>query len=168
MNTLNDSIKEYTLQLKKGEIQKAYKGILSFVSTLKSYMTSKYPNYKSSTIYFGYMDMTYFGFTPKDLQKQGLKIAIVYLHEQNKFELWLVGRNKNIQKKYIEILKDTNIFNYRLSVAKPGVDSIIETTLIEKPDFDNFDNLISNVDRKTIEFINNIYSILERVSKETH
>jgi len=35
------------------------------------------------------MDMTYFAFTPSELKEKKLKIAIVYLHEQNRFDAWL-------------------------------------------------------------------------------
>ena len=36
MDSLNDCVKEYTIQLGKGQIQKAYRGIMTFMSDLKS------------------------------------------------------------------------------------------------------------------------------------
>lgn len=70
---------------------------MKFISGLKNYMENNYPEYASSALYFGYMDMTYFAFTPLELKKKNLKVAVVYLHEQNKFEAWLGGGNRKIQ-----------------------------------------------------------------------
>ena len=94
MQSLNDFVKEYTKQLKKGQIQKAYKGIMKFMSGLKNNMGSNHPEYAASALYFGYMDMTYFAFTPMELKSRNLKIAVVYLHEQNRFEVLLGGSNR--------------------------------------------------------------------------
>ena len=101
MTNLNDAINEYTAQLQKGQIQIAYRGIMTFMSTLKSTLESNHPDYAASGLYFGYMDMTYFAFTPLELKRRNLKIAIVYLHQENRFELWLVGTNRKIQAEYI-------------------------------------------------------------------
>ena len=103
MPSLNDSIKEYTRQLQLGEIQTAYKGIMSFMSGLKTHLESRHPDHALSGLYFGYMEMTYFAFTPLELKQHGLKIAIVYLHEQNRFEVWLGGANRKVQAEYIEV-----------------------------------------------------------------
>ena len=100
MKSMNDYINEYTNQLKKGHIQKAYKGILSFMSGLKTYLEKRHTDYTSGALYFGYMDMTYFAFTPVALKEKSLKIGVVYLHEENRFEVWLAGSNRRIQAEY--------------------------------------------------------------------
>jgi hypothetical protein len=160
MDSLNDYIKEYTIQLSKGQIQKAYKGIMAFMSGLRTYLENMYPDFTASALYFGYMDMTYFAFTPPDLRNKKLKIAIIYLHEQGKFEIWLGGSNRKIQAEYIKLLSGKNLGNYKLSQVLPGVDSIIESTLAEQPDFDQPEELKKLIERKTIEFINDITSLL--------
>lgn len=160
MDTLNNYIREYKIQLSKGQIQKAYKGIMTFMSGLSTYLESRYPDYTVSALYFGYMDMTYFAFTPADLKIKKLKIAIVYLHEQGIFEVWLTGSNRKTQAEYIELMRCRNIGKYKLSQVLPGVDSIIEAGLVEKPDFDYPEELKKQIERKTIEFVNNITSIL--------
>lgn len=161
MESINESIKEYAAQLSKGRIQKAYKGIMTFMSELRSYLESKYPDYTAGSLYFGYMDMTYFAFTPADLKNKKLKIAVVYLHEKGAFEVWLAGNNREIQAEYIASMSSANIGKYKLSQLIPGVDSIIETTLVEKPDFDNPDELKKQIEKKTMEFIKDITSILD-------
>ena len=164
MPPLNDCVIEYTQQLSKGKIQKAYKGIMTFMSELKNYMVSKHPEYSASALYFGYMDMTYFAFTPMELKNRSLKIAVVYLHEQNRFEVWLSGSNRGVQAEYIELLNNRDTRGYKVSRVSPGIDSIIEATLIENPNFDFTDSLMQEIEVKTIEFSDNIISIFREPS----
>lgn len=160
MDTLNSYLQEYRIQLSKGFIQKAYKGIMTFMSDLKTYLEGKHPDYSASALYFGYMDMTYFAFTPTDLKEKKLKIAIVFLHEECKFELWLAGNNRKIQAEYIELLKRKDIGKYTLSQINPGVDSIIESIIVERPNFNDLEQLKKQIETKTLEFVIDIISIL--------
>jgi hypothetical protein len=162
MGSLNDHIREYRLQLKEGRIQTAYKGIMTFMSGLKSHLEKDYPDYSTSALYFGYMDMTYFAFTPDDFKDKKLKIALVYLHEQGKFEAWLGGTNRKIQAEYINRLSQINLGEYQLSRVHPGVDSIIESVIVEQPNFDQPQALRDQIEEKTIIFINDMRSILDQ------
>lgn len=162
MESINKYIIEYTAQLRKGQIQKAYKGIMIFMSELRAYLESGYPDYTAGSLYFGYMDMTYFAFTPAELKNKKLKIAVVYLHEKGVFEVWLAGNNRKIQAEYIALMSRENIGKYKLSQVIPGVDSIVESTLVEKPDFDHPEELKKQIEKKTTEFIKNITSILDK------
>jgi hypothetical protein len=161
MESINKYIMEYTAQLSKGQIQKAYKGIMIFMSELRSYLESGYPDYTAGSLYLGYMDMTYFAFTPTDLKNKKLKIAVVYMHEKGAFEVWLAGNNRKIQAEYIALLSNGNISKYNVSQVIPGVDSIIESILVEKPDFDHPEALKKQIEKKTMEFIRDITSILD-------
>lgn len=162
MQTLNNSIREYSAQLQKGQIQEAYKGIMSFMSVLKTHLQSRYPQYVVSGLYPGYMDMTYFAFTPPELKDQNLKIAIVYLHKENRFELWLGGSNRKVQAEYIEFFKEKDIAPYKLSHVSPGVDSIIESIVSEQPDFDDAESLMQNIEEKIVEFAEKILFLLPK------
>lgn len=160
MGSINEYIMEYTAQLRKGQIQKAYNGIMTFMSELRSYLASRYPDYTAGSLYFGHMDMTYFAFTPPDLKNKKLKIAVVYLHEKGVFEVWLAGNNRKIQAEYIALMSRENIGEYKLSQVNPGVDSIIESILVEKPDFDHPEALKQQIEKMTMEFVKDILSIL--------
>ena len=162
MESINECIKEYATQLSKGQIQKAYKGIMTFMAELRAYLESGYPDYTAGSLYFGYMDMTYFAFTPANLKNKKLKIAVVYLHEKGVFEVWLAGNNRKIQAEYIELMSSGNIGKYKLSQVIPGVDSIIESTLVEKPDFDHPEELKKQIEKKTMAFVGDIISILDK------
>ncbi len=157
--SLNHYIREYRTQLQKGCIQHAYQGILSFMLGLKGFLECRHPEYYTSSVYFGYMDMTYVAFTPPDLKKEGLKIAIVYLHEKGIFEIWLAANNRKIQAEYIEFLNNKISGKYKLSTASPGVDSIVESILNDEPDFDHQEQLKSEIEKRAIDFINDIVSL---------
>lgn len=160
MESLNDLVREYNNQLSKGRIQKAYREIMSFMSNLRTYLEEKNPDYTTGALYYGYMDMTYFAFTPSNLKSRKLKIAVVYLHEPNSFEVWLGGNNRKIQAEYIELFSNKGTGGYKLSRVSPGVDSIIESTLSEQPDFDNPGELMRQIESKVIECVERIVFIL--------
>lgn len=133
---------------------------MTFMSELRIYLEGKHPDYSASALYFGYMDMTYFAFTPVALKEKKLKIAIVFLHEDCKFELWLAGSNRKIQAEYIELLKLKDIGKYTLTQINPGVDSIIESIIVEQPNFNDIEQLKKQIETKTLEFVKDIISIL--------
>ncbi len=101
MKLFHEYIHEYRKQLEKGAIQKAYKGLMEYIMDLRTHFKNTYPDYVvSGSIYYGYMDMTYFSFFPPSFKQRQLKIAIVFLHETFRFEVWLAGYNKQVQSKY--------------------------------------------------------------------
>lgn len=160
MGSLNGDIREYAAQLKKGSIQKAYKGIMAFMSELKTYLEREHEDCASGALYFGYMDMTYFAFTPPELKKKNLKVAIVFIHEGCRFELWLAGNNRKIQAEYIELLSRKNTGRFKVSQVRPGVDSIIEMPIAGQPDFDNPEELKRSIETETMDFIKEINLVL--------
>jgi len=160
MGTLNDDVMKYTEELKSGYIQRAYRGIMAFMSEFKAYMEGKYPDYISSAVYFGYMDMTYFALTPPALRSLKLKTALVYLHEERRFELWLAANNRKIQEEYIDNLSKKDLMGYKLSKVSPGVDSIIEDIIVNNPDFDKKEELIKLIENKIDKFINDVLTII--------
>ena len=78
MEKFHAYMNEYKKQLEKGDIKKAYQGLMEYIRNLKSHLKNKYPDYSiSGSIYYGYMDMTYFSFIPESLKRQDLKIESV-------------------------------------------------------------------------------------------
>jgi hypothetical protein len=127
MDINNDCIKELHTQLQNGKIQIGYKAILEYLLYLQSYLKKKYKDYDfPGTLYHGYLDMSYFALIPATLKEKRLKIAIVFNYEAFKFELWLSGYNKGIQKRYLEYFKDKKIKNYFIPETIQGYDSILE------------------------------------------
>jgi hypothetical protein len=161
MDSFNANMQKYRRQLEKGSIKEAYRGLMDYFNTLRRHFEKKYPDhFVSGSIYQGYMDMTYFSFTPKSLLAKKLKIAIVYLHEEFRFEVWLIGYNKKIQKKYWELIKDLNWMKYSVPPSIKGVDSIIEYILVDNPDFGSLKKLTDEIESRTLVFIGDVENFL--------
>ena len=163
MERFYEYVDEYRKQLKKGYIQKAYKGLIEYIMGLKSYFKNKYPNYfVSGSIYYGYMDMTYFSFIPESLKHRKLKVAIVFNYETFRFEVWLAGYNKQVQNKYWNLFKDSDWNKYRIVSTTIGFDSILEYILVDNPDFSDLDNLTKQIEKGTLKFIKDVYKFLSK------
>jgi len=165
MVTFAESVEEYKKELHKGAIQKAYRGLMDYVMGLRTYFENKYPDYSvSGSIYFGYMDMTYFSFFPESLKLKKLKVGIVFVHEFFRFEVWLFGYNKDVQTKYWKLFRKSGWNNYHIPSEIKGVDSIVEGVLVENPDFANLDTLTKQIERGTLQFIDDIENFLSQHS----
>jgi hypothetical protein len=163
MESLSESINEYSKQLKKGVIQKAYKGLIEYILDLRTYLKNKYPDYFiSGNIYYGYMDMTYFSFFPESFKRRNLKVAIVFNYDKFRFEVWLAGFNKQVQQKYWELFKESNWDKYHIVSSIKGVDFIIDHTLADNPDFTDLDALTKQIETSASMFINDIEDFLSK------
>jgi hypothetical protein len=161
MDSLQECVDEYRHQLEKGAIQKAYRGLMEYVSDLRTHFGSEYPDrFAPGSIYHGYMDMTYFPIFPKALKSRKLKIALVLVHETTSFEVWLSGFNKQAQTKYWNLFKQSDWNRYRIPSTTKGVDSVVEHTLVDTPDFGDLDALTKQIETGTISFINDIEDFL--------
>lgn len=163
MESFHESINELKKQLKKGEISKAYRGLMKYIMDLRTHFKNKYPGYcVSGSIYYGYMDMTYFPVFPEALKRRKLKIAIVFIHGAFRFEVWLAASNKNVQKKYWKFFKESNWNEYRIPSTTKGVDSIIEYILIGNPDFSDLDVLTKQIEKGITKFIKDVENFLSK------
>lgn len=107
----HEYMQEYRNQLENGHIQKAYRGLMGYIRDLRTHFKNKYPEYSVSGIYQGYMDMTYFSFSPESLKHRKLKVAIVFIHETFRFEVWLAGSNKKFKTNTGNCLKKATGIN---------------------------------------------------------
>lgn len=163
MITFQESISEYKKQLKKGYIQEAYTGLMKYIRDLKSHFNCLYPDrFPSGSIYYGYLDMTYFPLFPESLKHNKLKIAIVLIHNPLRFEVWLVGYNRNVQKKYWNLVNEYKWDKYRIPILTKGVDSIIEYTLVDNPDFGDLNDLTKKIEMGTLKFIKDVENFLSK------
>ena len=161
MGLFHEYIDEYRSQMQKGHIQQVYRGLMSYIMDLKTYFKNKYPGYSvSGNIYQGYMDMTYFALFPESLKSRKLKIAIVFIHDGVRFEAWLAGYNKQVQTEYWKLFKEADWDKYRIPSTTKGVDSIIECTLSDNPDFGDPDALTAQIESGTLNFIGDIEDFL--------
>jgi len=134
---------------------------------LRIYFKKKYPDYHvSGNIYYGYMDMSYFSFFPEMLKIRELKIAIVFIHEKLRFEVWLAAKNKKVQHKYWNLLKENNWNKYHIPSKIEGLDSIIEHILVENPDFKDLGKLTNQIESKILTFSKDIETFLSELEAD--
>jgi hypothetical protein len=160
MQSIQEDMDEFRRQLRKGSIQKAYRGLLAYMMDLQRDLGKKFPGHGTSGLYHGYMDMPYFAIFPKSLKHRGLKIAIVFNYGAFRFEAWLAGSNRKVQQKYWELFRDSRWNRYRLVTPAKGVDSIVECNLAEDFDFGDLDRLTAGIEENTVKFIDDIERFL--------
>jgi len=161
MESLHDYVLEYQRQLNRGAIQKAYRGLMEYIMALRRHFAEKYPDHAvSGSIYYGYMDMTYFALAPKALRDRKLKVAIVFIHEGCRFEAWLAGANKEVQAKYWKLFKESGWNKYRVVPTTKGADSIVESVLVEDPAFRDLDALTKQIERAARKFMKDVEAFL--------
>ena len=165
MGSFHQNMMEYKKQLEKGAIQDAYRGLMDYFNALRIHFKKNYPGHSvSGSVYYGFMDMTYFAIIPKSLKRQKLKIAIVFLHKDFRFEVWLAGFNKKIQTKYWNLIKESNWKQYCLPNLTKGVDAILEHVLVKNPDFTDLGELTKQIENGTQNFIENVECFLTKKS----
>ena len=160
-HSLNEALKHYKEQIQKGHIQRAYRGLMQFMMDLRTYFSKEYPdNYITGQVHQGYMDVTFFPFTPKSLKKLKLKVILLFHHPNMRFEVWLAGQNRQVQKQYWEIFKGSDWNKYRIpETVKEGF-SVVDHVIIENPDFDHLGALTKQIESEVMQFIRNIEEVL--------
>jgi len=165
MKSLQENMIEYRKQLEKGAIQRAYQGLMQYMTSLKNHFSNKYPDYSvSGSIYYGYMDMTYFSLFPRSLKERDLKIAIVFVYDSFRFEVWLSGRNQKVLAKYWKIFTESGWDRYKIAPQGKWADSVLEHILVDNPDFSDLQALTRQIDQETLKFINDVESFLPKAS----
>lgn len=163
MKPFHEYMSEYRKQLAKGDIREAYRGLMEYMMGLRTHFEEKYPDhFVSGSIYYGYMDMTYFAFVPESLQRRKLKAAIVFVHDTFRFEVWLAGSNRQVQAKYWKLFKESGWDKYHIPSTIKGADSIVEHVLVEDPDFSDLDSLTEQIENGTLKFIRGIEEFLSQ------
>lgn len=161
MTDFANSMRAYKKQIAKGTLPFAYKGLMEYMMSLRTELKNNHPDfYVSGNFYQGYMDMTYFSFTPNSFRKRKLRLAIVFIHSSCEFKIWLGGINKKVQEEYWQIFSDNKWKKYQLLPSPIGVESIVETSLI--PDFDNLPKLSRSIEKLTLKFTKDIEQFLEK------
>ena len=163
MNKLDEDIKELQIRLKGGSIQRAYRGIVLYMSRLRTVFAGQQGERTVSGIYQGYFDMTYFALFPDALKVRNLKLAIVFNYETFNFEVWLAAQNRKVQKRYWELLRKAGYKKHSLIEPTVGIDAIVTAVLKEKFSLEAENSLTAQIiegvmafERDIIEFLNEV------------
>ena len=151
----------YREEVKKGQIPSVYRGILDFIRKLRVYLSNEYPlDFVAGGVYQGYMDLSFFTFTPRSLKKLKLKCAIAFNHIDFRFEIWLVGNNRKVQMRYWNIFAGSDWDMYYVPEELGKEFSIVEHVLVENPDFFHSQALMETIDSEALQFIRDIERVL--------
>jgi hypothetical protein len=162
MKSLSEDIAEYRRQLEKGTIKTAYQGLMGYFDSLRLHLKSKNPDYFLSDVHYGNMDYTYLYYFPKSLQRQKLKIVILFSHDTFKFEVLLAGYNREVQAKYWELFKENGFNLHNLSKDATEADRFLSEVLVDQPDFNNLDALTCLIESATLQFIDEVEAFLAK------
>lgn len=161
MASFSSCMPEFKRQLQQGKIIKAYQGLLEYIRSLRSRFQQNHPEWSvPGTIYYGYLDMTYFALIPGSLKDRQLKIALVFSYEAFRFEVWLSGANREVQSRTWSVIKASGWDRYPLAEDPKKQDHILRHTLVEDPDFSDLAALTLRIDSGTQDFIQAVESFL--------
>lgn len=162
MKDLNKYVAIYKAQLNKGDIAIAYKELVKFMMKLRTDCSKRFSHqYAFSGILHGYLDYTYFYYSNDFLKSKKLKLGLVLNHREIRFEIWLLGNTIPTQKKYWELLK-TAKWN-RDKTEMPDY-SILETTLVITPDFNDLDKLTEQIETKMLRISDEVVKYLRTIN----
>jgi len=158
---VNSCISLYKEQLNKSDIQKTYMFLLKYIMQVKtSFEKSFSKEYSCGNVSPGYMDYSYFPFFNDYLRDKKLRFGIVLNHSEMRFELWLMGQNKEIQNRYWDLLK-ASVWNQGRT-TKPQY-AELEIVLIDNPDFENIDTLTVDIINKAVEEVDKVIVYLKKL-----
>ncbi len=106
--------------------------------------------------------MTYFAISPPSLKRLDFKIAIVFNYKAFRFEAWLAGKNRRVNRHYWELFKNLKRPEYRIVAPGKGVDMIIECDLAYGFDLGDMNALTTTIENGMGTFIEDIEALLPK------
>jgi hypothetical protein len=165
--SLGDDLAELQTQLRTGALQRSYGAIISYMSQLRARFATRDGDRAVSALYQGSFDMTYFALFPPALKSRGLKLAIVFDYTSFAFEVWLAARNRALQRRYWQLLRDSGWAGYRLVEPAVGVDAIVERDVAAASALVVPDELTSRIEAAAQALSNELAVFLEANDSET-
>lgn len=161
MTGFPDSMSVFKKALQEGQIIQAYQGLMSYFRRLRGDFQDWFPEYEvPGNIYSGTLDMTYFSLLPPLLKERGLKIALVFVYERFQFEVWLSGRNREIQQEISRLIRQAGWQTYHLTSSPEKADSVLDHVLAAEPDFSDLAALTECIIQGTANFIRDVEGFL--------
>jgi len=158
----NEVLSDLRQQNKSSENFPDYHELINYMKELRAFFHKQYDgSFKLGKLYRENPDFSYFSLTTEALKKLKLKFVIVLHHQNPYFLICLSGQNKSIRKKYWEMFKNSDWNKYHLAESIDDSLSIIDQTIVEKPDFGNKSNLTQIIESKSLDFVHEIKSILK-------
>jgi len=158
---INSCISFYKEQINESDIQKTYMFLLKYVMQVKArFEKSLSQEYSFGNVSPGYLDFSYFPFLNDYLRDKKLRFGIVLNHSEMRFELWLMGQNKEIQNRYWDLLKTSTWNEGRTKKSKYAE---LEIILVDNPDFENIDALTVDIINRAVEEADKVIAYLKKL-----
>ncbi|MHB1452245.1 MAG: DUF7000 family protein, partial [Coriobacteriia bacterium] len=165
---LGEDLTTLKAQLGTGSLQRAYGSIIGYMSQLRSHYAAFEGERVVSGLYQGYFDMTYFALYPAALKSRGLKLAIVFNYESFDFQVWLAARNRAVQRRYWQLLRDNGWSGHRLVQPAAGIDAIVESDITDAFALVEPDVLTARIEAAAQELLDQLLGFLDQYdSQET-
>lgn len=163
MQSLQQLMDVYRQAMKEGAIPAAYAGLQRYLQGFRLRLAKKYPDYQvMSNFYQGHMDMTFFSFAPQPLKHQQLKVLVLFDHSSCGFEIWLAGRNKDVQREFLGLIERSGWRRYPKAESSAGVDYIIKHVLDPNPDFSDLNALDKTLEKGIGQFVTEVEKFLSK------
>ena len=157
METFNELMSDFKVQLNKGKIQRAYRYIFDIFADLGNELKShKDKSISINSLYHGYLDMTYLPVMTELLRDNGLKIAVVFNYSLFQFEIWLSAINRKRRKEVLEIIANSKWNKYKTVENDANTDAIIELKINGIYEFGNKNRIVTLIAKETYAFISEI------------
>lgn len=138
-------LSEYKELLQTTNLRECYQEFIKLFRYIRVALEKSMPEYKfQGNIIENGMDYSYFLFTNKNLKEKGLKMAVVFVHSNFRFEVWLSGYNRNCQSRYYDLLKEKNI-PFELTDNPTRKDYILRVPLEESVDLSDGSFLVKRI-----------------------
>ena len=145
MNFNSKLLSEYEELLRTTNLVVCYQEFIKLFRYIRVEMEKSMPEYKfQGNVTENGMDYSYFLFTNHQLKEKGLKIAIVFVHKEFQFEVWLSGFNRKYQCKYYEQLKGERV-PFELTDDSTRKDYILRVVLDKTIDISDGSHLINQI-----------------------
>ena len=162
MASLNRDIETLREQVEAGVVPRAYRGLIDYMNRLRTHFQNNVGGYSASGLYQGRMDYTFFSVFTPTLKKHSLKAGIMFNYSAFRFEVWLLGRNRSVQKEYWQRLSKMKWPKCRVSAPGPRVESILERDIATRFNLDKPDLLTQTIENGVVVFVNDIEKALQR------
>jgi hypothetical protein len=157
---LDSDLRDMQKRLSDGLIQRAYRGVVSYMSRLRTVFADQRGERAVSGLYQGYFDMTYFALASDELKGRDLKLAVVFNYETFGFEVWLAGRNRKVQRQYWARFLDAGYAKHRLVEPAVGIDAIVMAVLAANYSLEDEGGLNARIVAGVMAFERDIVSFL--------
>ncbi|HIT36656.1 MAG TPA: hypothetical protein IAC30_08250 [Candidatus Faecousia intestinavium] len=153
MNFNAGLLESYKNLVQTTSLADSYREFVRLFRFLRAQLEKEMPDYQfQGNIVENAMDYSYFQFSDQALKSRGLKIVVVFIHKQFRFEIWLSGVNRSNQKRFHDLLAGQ--YGPFLPAENPErMDFILRAPLPENWDMTDGDAMVSALKEKSLALI---------------